>query len=205
MFGTDESLIPMEPVNINPQIDRYLIWIRHHHTIGKKKTDVSTDSDFYGGNGSSYELFRQWYLHRSMEDYELLLPDSFREEIEDSMGVAQRIYGLLTNRIKRKPDELKSIVDALKAYVIDFNKNKQVLESDKTLNLLTRSTVIDHKNTNRTKLKHLVNNMTADDVLELWGGVVSFTFKPSMQRTGLIVTEKTVPLKLHLHVIWPKN
>ena len=85
-------------------------------------------------------------------------------------------------------------MDALKAYVIDFNKNKQVLESDKTLNLLTRSTVTDHTNTNRTKLKDLVNNMTADDVLELWGGVVSFTFKPFMQRTGLIVTEKTVPL-----------
>ena len=109
-------------------------------------------------------------------------------------GVAQQIYEPLMNRIKRKPDELKSIVDALKAYVIDFNNNRQVLESDKTLNLFTRSTVIDHTNTNRTKFKDLVNNMTSDDVLDLCGGVVSFTFKPFMQRTGHIVTDKTVPL-----------
>ena len=174
-----------------------------------KRKDSSTDSthlsamktlkmpmmifnrNMYGKNGSTYTLFRQWYINRTLEDYEILIPNSFREEIEDSMGVSQLIFEPLDSRIKRQPQELKSIVDALKAYVIDFNNNPQLVESDKTKTTFARSTCIDHSTKNRDYLKTAMGNLTTDDLLELWGGVVSFTFNPFMKITGYIITEKT--------------
>ena len=71
-----------------------------------KRKDFSTDSthlsamktlkmpmmilnrNMYGENGSTYTLFRQWYINRTLEDYVILIPNSFIDEIEDSMGVA---------------------------------------------------------------------------------------------------------------------
>ena len=64
------------------------------------------------------------------------------------------------------------------------------MESDKTRDAFTRSTCIDHTTTNRDILKkHLCST---DDLLELWDGVVSFTFNPFMKRTGYIITEKSL-------------
>ena len=93
----------------------------------------------YGKNGSTYSVHRSWYLNRTLEDYEIFIPHCFREEIEDSMSIAQLIIEPLESRIKRQPQELKSIVDALKTYVIDFNNNPQMEESDKTKSTFTRS------------------------------------------------------------------
>ena len=42
-----------------------------------------------------------------------------------------------------------------------------------------------------TPLKIAMGNLTTDDLLELWGGVVSFTFNPFVKKTGYIITEKT--------------
>ena len=65
------------------------------------------------------------------------------------MGVAQLIFETLDSRIKRQPQELKSIVDALKAYVIDFNNNSQLVESHKTRTTFARSICIDHSTKDR--------------------------------------------------------
>ena len=144
----------------------------------------------YGKNGSTYSVHRSWYLNRTLEDYEILIPHCFREEIEDSMSIAQLIIEPLESRIKRQPQELKSIVDALKTYVIDFNNNPQMEESDKTKSTFTRSTCIDHTTKNRDILKKSLCNLTSADVLELWGGMVCLSFNPFMKRTGYIITEK---------------
>ena len=61
-----------------------------------------------------------------------------------------------------------------------FNK-----EGDKTKTTFARSTCIDHSTKNRDYLKIAMGNLTTDDLLELWGGVVSFTFNPFMKRTGV--------------------
>ena len=70
-------------------------------------------------------------ITRKLEDYEILIPNRFRKEIEDSMGASQPIFEPLDTRIRRKPQELKAILVAVKIYVINFSNNAQQLEMAK--------------------------------------------------------------------------
>ena len=52
------------------------------------------------------------------------------------------------------------------------------------------STVIDHTTINRADLKKLVDNITTDDLLELWGGTGCIYVNPFKVRTGDVIKEK---------------
>ena len=140
----------------------------------------------------TYKLLRKWNINRLLEDYELLFPLLFKDEISDALPTDQQIYQKIEDRMKNKPNEVKEIVDALKAYVLDFNNNAQVLKSDpKDITASVTSTVIDHTDANRAALTKLVNNISTDDLLELWGGVGSFTLNPFKVKVGAVIKEKT--------------
>ena len=98
----------------------------------------------------------------------------------------------MEQRMAKKPNDIKEIVDSLKAYVLDFNNNAQVLKSDpKLLTVSVTSTVIDHTDANRVALKKLVDNITTDDLIELWGCTSIFTLKPFKVKTGDVINETT--------------
>ena len=116
----------------------------------------------------------------------------FKDEILDALPTDQQIYKKIEDRMKNKPNEIKEIVDTLKAYVVDFNNNAQILKSDpKDIAVSVTSTVIDHTDANRAALTKLVNNISTDDLLELWGGVASFTSNPFKVKVGAVIKEKT--------------
>ena len=147
--------------------------------------------NLYGLDGVTYKILRRWNINRLFEDYELLIPMNYKEEIYDSLTQHQQIYEPLEHRIRySKPNELKSVVDTLRSYVLDFNNNPKVLKTDpKNLSDSVTCTVIDHDDANRAALKKLVDNMTTDDLLELWGGGGFFYLNPFKVRTGPVVNE----------------
>ena len=146
--------------------------------------------NIYGLDKFKYKVLRRWNINRDLEDYELLIPTLFSEEIEDSLTQYQQIYQPLEHRVHNKPNELKDIVDALKAYVLDFDNNKQILKTPTSnLKASVTSTVIDHTDINRAALKKLVDNISTDDLLELWGTVGCIFLNPFKVRTGPIIKE----------------
>ena len=193
--STSRSIFDMDSIASTRWSERRLAENETDHFAAMKALGFPMmyyNRNIFGNDSQTYRVLRRWNINRDIEDYEILIPSHFREELEDGLTTYQQIYEPLDHRIGVKPKELKDVVDTLKAYVLDFNSNKQILKTPTTnLKATVTSTVIDHTDVNRADLKKLVDNITTDDLLELWGGTGCIYINPFKVRTGDVIKEKT--------------